>query len=103
MTHDSKTDAGALLKLAETLRASATSGLNMAWTMNDVAYALESLRAPAPRPDAETARLRDLFADHYWDSFEGSKSLIMKHVDFVLSLTAAGSAEQPSANRGGEA
>lgn len=30
--------------------------------------------------------LRELFADHYWDSFEADKDLIMKHIDAVLEL-----------------
>ena len=30
--------------------------------------------------------LRQLFQDHYWDTFEADKDLIMKHIDFVLEL-----------------
>jgi hypothetical protein len=33
--------------------------------------------------------LTKLFADHYWDSFEADKELILKHVDAVLALYAA--------------
>ena len=33
--------------------------------------------------------LSQLFADHYWDSFEADKELILKHVDAVLTLYAA--------------
>lgn len=33
--------------------------------------------------------LRELFQDHYWDTFEADKDLIMKHVDAVLALEAA--------------
>ncbi len=31
-------------------------------------------------------QLRKLFADHYWDTFESDKKIILKHIDFVLSL-----------------
>lgn len=34
-------------------------------------------------------RLRELFQDHYWDTFEADKDLIMKHIDAVLTLSAA--------------
>lgn len=33
--------------------------------------------------------LRELFADHYWDTFEADKDLVMKHIDAVLALEAA--------------
>lgn len=33
--------------------------------------------------------LRQLFQDHYWDSFEANKDLIMKHVDAILALEVA--------------
>lgn len=31
-------------------------------------------------------QLRKLFEDHYWDTFESDKKIILKHIDFVLSL-----------------
>lgn len=34
----------------------------------------------------DKTKLRALFADHYWDSFQSDKDIIMKHVDYVLSL-----------------
>lgn len=30
--------------------------------------------------------LRKLFEDHYWDTFESDKMIILKHIDFVLGL-----------------
>lgn len=33
--------------------------------------------------------LRQLFTDHYWDSFEGDKDLVLKHVNAVLDLHEA--------------
>lgn len=41
--------------------------------------------AIAPRLD-ELPSLRDLFGDHYWDSFQGDKEVVMKHIDSVLAL-----------------
>jgi hypothetical protein len=36
-----------------------------------------------------TEPLRQLFADHYWDSFQEDKDIIMKHIEFVLLQWAA--------------
>ena len=30
--------------------------------------------------------LRELFQDHYWDTFEADKEIIMKHIDAVLKM-----------------
>lgn len=38
-----------------------------------------------PRVD-ELPSLRDMFDDHYWDSFQGDKEIVMKHIDSVLAL-----------------
>lgn len=46
-----------------------------------------------PRSSADTTGLRRLFADHYWNNFEGDKDLILKHVDFVLSATVSNTPE----------
>ena len=35
------------------------------------------------------AALRQLFADHYWDTFHADRDLIMKHIDAVLALSRA--------------
>lgn len=32
------------------------------------------------------AELREKLKDHYWDSFEADKEIVLKHIDFILSL-----------------
>lgn len=44
---------------------------------------------PAAPAGGERETLRQLFEDHYWDSFQTDKQIVMKHVNCVLDFWAA--------------
>lgn len=56
--------------------------------MGDLAQKVTPSAAISAKPVADTA-LWDLFKDHYWDSFEADKEVLLKHISSVLSVYKA--------------
>jgi hypothetical protein len=69
------------------------------WMSRRIVAALRAPPASPLRGREDGEQLWGRFVNHYWDSFEGNKELVLKHVRAVLDYHAANSAppEQPAA------